>query len=101
MSELSADLFQRWYRSFEEDTADEAVYRPADYPFPPSRAPRPSVEFGPGGDYVEYSGGPADRAVPSRGSWAAAEGDAVRVCAGDEARVLHFSHDEQVLKSEK
>ena len=61
MGEISPDLFRRWYRSFEEDTDDQAVYRPGDFPVPPSRAPRPSLEFRPGGGYVEYTAGPADR----------------------------------------
>src|SRR3712207_1772013 len=90
MSGISPELFQRWYRSFEEDTEDLAVYRPADYPFPPSRAPRPSIEFGPGGAFVEYGSGPADQAVPSEGSWTAAEGDAVGVQTGTGERTLHI-----------
>ena len=102
MSEISPELFQRWYRSFEEDTEEYAVYRPADYPFPPSRAPRPSLEFGPGGAFVQYGSGPADQAVPDEGSWTAAEGDGVRVQAGAEERLLHIvTHDEQVLKIRK
>jgi hypothetical protein len=99
MAEVSPDLFRRWYRSFEEETGDEAVYRPADFPFPPSRAPRPSLEFRPGGGYVEYAAGPADRAAPSRGSWEAEGGDAVRVRAGAGTRVLHIvANDDQVLR---
>jgi hypothetical protein len=102
MPEISADLFRRWYRSFEEDTDDQTVYRPGDYAFPPSRAPRPSLEFRPGGGYVEYAAGPADRAVPSRGSWEAAGGDGVRVRAGSGTRVLQIvAHDAQVLRIRK
>ena len=102
MPEISSDLFRRWYRSFEEDTADQAVYRPADFPFPPRRAPRPSFELRPGGGYVEYAAGPADRATANRGSWEQGEGDAVRVRAGAGTRVLHIvAHDEQVLKIRK
>ncbi|MBL7256324.1 hypothetical protein [Paractinoplanes lichenicola] len=102
MPDISPDLFRRWYRSFEEDTDDQAVYRPGDFPFPPSRAPRPSLEFRPGGGYLEYAAGPADRAVPSRGSWEAAEGDGVRVRAGAGSRVLRIvAHDAQVLKIRK
>ena len=102
MPEISPDLFRRWYRSFEEDTGDQAVYRPGDYAFPPSRAPRPSLEFRPGGGYLEYTAGPADRAVPQRGSWERAEGNALRVRAGAGTRVLHIvAHDAQVLKIRK
>ncbi|MDY7089520.1 MAG: hypothetical protein SYR96_30990 [Actinomycetota bacterium] len=102
MPDISLDLFQRWYRSFEEDTDDQVVYRPGDYPFPPSRAPRPSLEFRPGGGFVEYAAGPADRAVPSRGSWEAAEGDGVRVRGGAGSRTLRIvAHDAQVLRIRK
>ncbi len=102
MSEISPELFRRWYRSFEEDTGDQVVYRPADFPFPPSRAPRSSLEFRPGGAFVEYAAGPADRAVPSRGSWERAEGDSVRVRSGVDSRVLHIvANDDQVLKIRK
>ncbi|MFG1993533.1 hypothetical protein ACGFJ7_26495 [Actinoplanes sp. NPDC048988] len=102
MSDLSADLFQRWYHSDEEDTDDEAVYRPADFPFPPRRAPRESLEFRPGGGYIEYGPGPADRSAPSRGSWEAERADAVRVRAGAGSRLLHITaHDGQVLKIRK
>ncbi|MEV4350680.1 hypothetical protein AB0J83_39995 [Actinoplanes sp. NPDC049596] len=102
MSDLSADLFQRWYHSFEEDTDDEAVYRPADFDFPPRRAPRDSLEFRPGGGYIEYGPGPADRSTPTWGSWEAEQPDAVRVHAGAATRLLHITaHDGQVLKIRK
>ncbi|WP_249997626.1 hypothetical protein [Actinoplanes sp. M2I2] len=99
MAEISPDLFRRWYRSFEEDTDDQAVYRPADFPFPPSRAPRPGFELRPGGAYVEYAAGPVDGAVASPGRWEPGEGDAVRVRAGAASRLLHIvAHDDQVLR---
>jgi hypothetical protein len=107
MPELSPDLFQRWYHSDEEDTADEAVYRPEEFPFPPRRAPRDSIEFQPGGGFVEYGAGPADGTVPSRGSWDteggdAAGGDAVRVRVGAGGRLLRITaYDGQVLKIRK
>ncbi|GAB2591947.1 hypothetical protein Aab01nite_38300 [Paractinoplanes abujensis] len=102
MPDISPELFRRWYRSFEEDTDDQAVYRPGDFPFPPSRAPRPSLEFRPGGGYLEYAAGPADRAVASRGSWEATGGDGVRVRAGAGVRVLRIvAHDAQVLRIRK
>ncbi|MCM4080354.1 hypothetical protein [Paractinoplanes hotanensis] len=102
MPEISPDLYRRWYRSFEEDTDDQAVYRPAEFAFPPSRAPRPSVEFRPGGGYLEYAAGPADRAAASQGSWEPGEGGALRVRAGAGSRVLHIvAHDEQVLRIRK
>jgi hypothetical protein len=54
-----------WYRSFEEEQAGspDLVYRPAGYPFPRTRAPRPSLRFGPDGP-VAFGAGPDDRSVP-------------------------------------
>jgi hypothetical protein len=62
-----------WVHSHEEDTDDEMVYRPASYPFPPSRG-RTSFELHPDGSYVERSPGPVDVPVESEGSWSL-EGD--------------------------
>jgi hypothetical protein len=99
MSQLSPELYQRWYHSYEEDTDEEKVYRPADYAFAPARAARRSFEFQPDGTYVEYRAGPADSAEPRLGRWESAEGDKVRVSVGEEARTLEIvSQDDRVLK---
>lgn len=54
-----------WYRSFEEEQAGspDLVYRPAGFPFPPMRAPRPALRFGPEG-VSAFGAGPDDRSVP-------------------------------------
>jgi hypothetical protein len=62
-----------WVHSHEEDTDAEEVYRPATYPFPPSRG-RTSFELRSDGSYVERSPGPVDVPVESRGWWSL-EGD--------------------------
>ena len=63
-------LFQRWLHSREEDTATERVYRPAAYPFPPSRG-RPGFELRRDGTFVEIGIGPTDRPLETGppGSW--------------------------------
>lgn len=66
-------LYGRWARSHEDDTEDEVVFRPASYPFPPSRG-RTVIELQPDGRYVESSPGPADVPEESTGRWSL-EGD--------------------------
>lgn len=106
MSELPPELFRRWLYTPEEDTDDEEVYRPADYPFPPTRAARRAVEFHPDGTYVEYRAGPGDRAEPRHGHWELADGGdqvTVRVQIGEqEPRTIEIvSHDASVLRVHK
>jgi len=102
MSELPPELYQRWYYSYEEDTGEEEVYRPAGYAFPPARAARPSLVFQRDGTYVEYRAGPVDRAEPRPGRWEPAGGNKVRVNVGEKARTLDIvTHDETVLKIRK
>jgi hypothetical protein len=52
-----AALERRWIRSHEEDTPDEMVLRPDDYPFPPSRG-RMGFELRHDGGYLESAIGP-------------------------------------------
>ncbi|MDQ4049340.1 MAG: copper resistance protein NlpE [Actinomycetota bacterium] len=61
-------LYEHWVHSHEEDTDDEMVFRPASYPFPPSRG-RTSFELRPDGTYLERSPGPVDLPEESTGSW--------------------------------
>jgi len=58
----------RWTHSHEEDTGDELVFRPASQPLPPARGRR-SLELRAGGSYAEFSPGPVDVPVESRGRW--------------------------------
>lgn len=102
MHELPPELFQRWYHSHEEDTADEEVFRPADFPFPPARAARRSLEFQPDGTYVEYRAGPADRAEGTPGRWEAISADTLRVSEGQRPRTLKIEAlDKTTLKFRK
>ncbi len=61
-------LHKRWLHSHEEDTPGRTVYRPADYPFPPSRG-RQGFELQSDGKLVEIGIGPADRSTRSQGHW--------------------------------
>ncbi len=102
MTDPAPELFQRWYHSFEEDTDEEEVWRPEDFPLPPSRRPRPSMEFQPDGTLVEYRPGPADQAVPTQGRWEPGDGDRIAVQVDDTSRELEIvSYDQQVLRIRK
>jgi len=61
-------LCRRWTHSHEEDPADATVFRPADYPFPPSRG-RVSYELAPDGTLLEGGIGPTDRPTSEVGAW--------------------------------
>ena len=62
------DLFQRWIHSHEEDTGGEMVFRPASFPFPPSRG-RTGFEFRPDHSLVEVGIAPADGPQEAAGRW--------------------------------
>ena len=70
-------LFKTWRHSREEDADGVTVYRPSDYPFPPSRG-RDGLEVRSDGTYVSIDPGPDDRGRGTAGSWSI-EGDSVRV----------------------
>ncbi len=61
-------LQQQWVHSHEEDTDDEQVFRPASYPFPPSRGRR-ALDLRPDGSYGERAPGPTDRPEEAGGTW--------------------------------
>ena len=68
-SSIDSKVLQRkWVHSHEEDTADEMVFRPEAYPFPPSRGRR-SFELRPDGSMIDHGIGPDDRPSSRSGSW--------------------------------
>jgi hypothetical protein len=74
VNELPKDVLgQRWVHAHEEDTGDEMVFRPADYPFPPARG-RQRLEFKPDGTFLESVPGPADAPEARAGSWKVKDG---------------------------
>jgi len=71
MSGKSIDLShvaQAWMHSHEEDTPTTTVYRPAAYPFPPSRG-RKGFHLQPGGVLATRNPGPTDRTTVGDGTW--------------------------------
>ena len=62
------ELTGTWLRSFEEETEDDLVFRPPDFPFPPARAPRPALRLDQDGTAVALHPGPGDRPEPQPGS---------------------------------
>ena len=77
-------LERAWVHSHEEDTAGEQVFRPADFPFPPSRGRR-GFELRADGSYLETSPGPTDRPEEASGTWEL-DGDTL-VLSPSDARV--------------
>ena len=65
-------IAQRWMHSHEEDTAEEIVYRPANFAFPPSRG-RAGFELKGDGTYLDLGTGPADGPQQAEGEWQLAD----------------------------
>lgn len=75
---VDANLFcQPWVHSHEEDSAAGRVFRPADFPFPPSRG-RKAFHPRPDGTLAGATPGADDRPRRSAGSWHA-DGDQIRL----------------------
>jgi hypothetical protein len=63
-----AELYQRWWHSFEEDHDDVAVYRPEGFELPRARGRR-GLELGPDGTFLELGIGRGDETEPRAGLW--------------------------------
>jgi hypothetical protein len=59
---------QSWVHSHEEDTAEQAVYRPDSFAFPPSRG-RGGFDLNPDGTMIQFGPGPTDRTSTHAGQW--------------------------------
>ncbi len=80
-------LAQAWVHSHEEDTATVTVYRPANFPFPPSRG-RKGFHLQPGGILTARKPGPTDQTVTATGKWKLA-GEHLEIAArGEGTRIL-------------
>ena len=79
---LSRCLIGSWLHAWEEDTPEMIVYRPADYPFGPSRG-RDGYEFQAGGALVYHGFGPADGPLTSPGAWAWTATDRIHLTVND------------------
>jgi hypothetical protein len=96
-------MHQEWVHSHEEDHGDDMVFRPASYPFPPSRGRR-SICLKAGGVLTRGGPGPTDRRTTSEGRWEI-EGRTMRLYAlssatpTEELEVVSASPDCLVLRS--
>lgn len=79
---LSGCLIGAWIHSWEEDTEGAIVFRPAEYPFPPSRG-RDGYEFQSGGILVYHGFGPADEPLTSVGEWGWHSGEEIHLVVND------------------
>jgi hypothetical protein len=69
MAEVNRSLLtQRWLHSHEEDQGDELVFRPASWPFPPSRG-RTGFDLLPDGTMRSAGPGRDDRPGSAEGTW--------------------------------
>jgi hypothetical protein len=65
---LPRAFFRHWIHSREEDAGGVEVYRPEEFPFPPSFG-RDGFEPRPDGEFILYEIGPADGTVAVPGHW--------------------------------
>lgn len=79
---LSGCVIGSWIHSWEEDTAETVVFRPADYPFGPSRG-RDGYEFQTGGILIYHGFGPADEPLTSVGEWGWHAGNLIHLVVND------------------
>jgi hypothetical protein len=79
---LSSCVIGSWLHSWEEDTPGIIVYRPADYPFGPSRG-RDGYEFLADGELFYHGFGPADGPLTSSGRWEWTSAAQIRVTVND------------------
>lgn len=79
---LSGCVIGSWLHSWEEDTAELIVFRPADYPFGPSRG-RDGYEFQTGGILIYHGFGPADAPLTATGEWGWHSGDEIHLVVND------------------
>lgn len=86
---LPTCLLGHWIHSHEEDTAEIQVYRPAGYPFPPSRG-RTGFALGAEGDATMYGIAPADGPLVIPGRWLFLPPDTLQIAAMDGSGESHL-----------
>ncbi|MGW9171207.1 hypothetical protein [Streptomyces decoyicus] len=101
MSKLPAELFQQWTHSYEEDAEGVAVYRPADYSFPPARGRR-GMDIAADGTFIDHAIGGADVPDIVPGRWSTADGRSLAIsfpgAARPDRRLEILRCDDKVLK---
>ena len=83
----ASHVAQAWVHSHEEDTATTTVYRPANFPFPPSRG-RKGFHLNPSGTMTGRNPGPTDQTVTSVGQWSLSGGQLELSPDGESTQVL-------------
>lgn len=76
--DVAPELFKYWIHSFEEDTEEADVYRPADFDFPVAYGRR-GLEIRKDGEFILHAIGPADGTVEIPGHWTATGSDQLSV----------------------
>lgn len=82
-----SQLAQAWVHSHEEDTPTTTVYRPASFPFPPSRG-RKGFHLRPDGTLTARKPGPTDQTEIAAGKWKLAKGQLELFPQGESPQVL-------------
>ena len=80
-------FFRRWVHSCEEDTATNAVYRPAEYNFPPARG-RAAFECHADGSCTYIGIGATDVSAITHGTWQIEDDPAIIHIGGNAGRVI-------------
>jgi hypothetical protein len=83
VDESPADIVNHWVHSHEEDTPGVEVYRPAGYPFPPSRGRR-GFDLRAGGQLIYNGIGKTDTVTTAKGNWSAEGSNRIRFQFDDE-----------------
>jgi hypothetical protein len=100
----SSKLFEQgWIHSYEEDTAEGAVYRPQGTKLPLSRRPRERIELAPDGTARIHAGGPDDRYIEQAARWHEEDGTIVVRApdGGTELRIVERSPERLVVRRVK
>ena len=96
------NLHGEWVHSSEEDTADETVFRPADYDFPLTRRPRQSLELKPDGKLVKGIATAADSIAEAEGNWELADNNKIALNTESEPpqtmEIASINKDKLVIK---
>jgi hypothetical protein len=88
----------RWVHVFEEDTAEGAVYRPADGNIPLSRRTREQLQIGADGRATLFVAGPDDRLVARPAIWRDQDDADAPESGGAEVRIVNRSPQRLVVR---
>jgi len=90
---ISTDaLCRHWLHSYEEDTEEEMVFRPANFSFPPSRG-RTGFDLKPDHRLVQIGIAPVDGPTETEGTWRLGDDDSLSLFLGPDSalrRVLRI-----------